>query len=139
MADHRDIEETLTQWVAAELGGDLVRLDELLTDDFTAVGPLGFVLPKQAWMARYEQGVFRNEALRLEEVQTRIHDSVAVVTAHQVQKSIFAGSEVPFADLRVTLVVVNQSAAWRLAAVHMSFMAGTPGAPEVPTAQGGPR
>lgn len=140
MADHRGIEETLTEWVAAELGGDVVRLDELLTDDFTAVGPLGFVLPKQAWLARYQQGAFRNEALRLEEVQTRIHDGVAVVTAHQIQRSIFAGCEVPFTDLRATFVVVNESEAWRLGAVHMSFIAGTPAAPAVPvTAQGGPR
>jgi len=141
MADaNRDIDKALTDWVAAELDGDAARLDELLTDDFTAVGPLGFVLPKQAWLARYEQGTFRNEALRLEEVETHVYGGVAVVTAHQIQKSVFGESEVPFTDLRATLVVVHQSGDWRLAAVHMSFIAGTPGAPEVPvTPKGGAR
>jgi ketosteroid isomerase-like protein len=131
----RGVHQALAEWTDAELKGDCARLDQILTDDFVAVGPLGFVLPKQEWLARYEQGTFRNKALRLEEVQTRVHGDVAVVTAHQIQKSVFGESEVPFTDLRATLVVVNQSGAWRLAAVHMSFIAGTPGAPEAPVPQ----
>ncbi len=128
-----EIERVLTDWVAAELAGDVAKLDDLLIDDFTAVGPLRFVLPKRAWVGRYEQGTFRNEALRLEEVETRLHGDVALVTAHQIQRSVFGESEVPFTDLRTTVVVVNQSGQWRLAAVHMRFVAGTPGAPEVPS------
>ncbi len=38
----------------------------------------------------------------------------------------------PFATVRATLVLLNQSGAWRLAGVHYSFIAGAPGAPPVP-------
>jgi hypothetical protein len=54
MAD--SIQTFLDEWSAAERGGDTERIDAMLTDDFTAVGPLGFMLPKQAWMARHRPG-----------------------------------------------------------------------------------
>jgi hypothetical protein len=38
-------------------------------------------------------------------------------------------------SLRNTFVLVADGDAWRLASLHMSFIAGTPGAPPVP---GGP-
>ena len=53
----QDIDTTLTEWAAAERDGDTAALDTLLTGDFTAVGPLGFILPKQAWLARHRPGI----------------------------------------------------------------------------------
>ena len=52
-----DIDHALAAWTAAERDGDAAALDTLLTDEFTAVGPLGFILPKQAWLARHRPGV----------------------------------------------------------------------------------
>jgi hypothetical protein len=37
-------EEFLIEWAAAEQPGDTGTLETLLTDDFTAAGPLGFIL-----------------------------------------------------------------------------------------------
>jgi hypothetical protein len=38
----------LTGWARAEPAGDASALGPLLTGDFTAVGPLGFILPGPA-------------------------------------------------------------------------------------------
>ena len=46
-------EEFLAEWAAAEQAGDTGALGTLLAEGFTAVGPLGFILPKQAWLARH--------------------------------------------------------------------------------------
>ena len=42
-------EEFLSEWAAAEQAGDTSALEMLLADGFMAIGPLGFILPKQAW------------------------------------------------------------------------------------------
>ncbi len=129
----RNIETTLADWAAAERDGDLTALDTLLTDDFTAVGPLGFVLPKQAWLARHRPGGgLSYESFTLTDVQTRrLGGDVAVVTARNDQPGSFQGNPIPEA-VRVTLVLARQDGGGRLAASHLSFIAGTAGAPPVP-------
>jgi ketosteroid isomerase-like protein len=58
------IDDVLTSWVDAERRGDARALDDLLTDDFLGIGPVGFVLPKAAWVDRFENGL-RYAALSL--------------------------------------------------------------------------
>jgi hypothetical protein len=43
----------------------------------------------------------------------------------------FHGQPIPEA-VRATLVITSDSEAWRLAATHMSFIAGTRGSPPIP-------
>ena len=121
----------LSDWTTAELNGDTAALDRFLVDDFTGVGPLGFMLTKQEWLARHAAGDLRYGTFELDDVRARIYGDAAVVVAHQSGEGSYRGSEVPH-DLRATLLLVRQSTAWRLAAIHMSFMAGTPGAPPIP-------
>src|SRR5215831_5304454 len=74
--------EFLAAWAAAEQAGDASILDGLLAGDFTAVGPLGFILPKQAWLARHRTRDLAYQAFSLEEVQDRpIGQDAVVVTA----------------------------------------------------------
>jgi len=121
----------LSEWTTAELNGDTAALDRCLADDFTGVGPLGFVLTKQEWLARHAAGDLRYRTFELDDVRARVYGDAAVVVAHQSGQGSYRGNEVP-GHLRSTLLLVQQSAAWRLAAIHMSFMAGTPGAPPIP-------
>ena len=122
------IEGFLTEWTAAEQSGDAAALDKLLTEDFTGVGPLGFTLSKQDWLDRHAAGDLKYRTYELSDVAVRRYGDAAVVVAQQSAAGAYRGHEVP-GDLRVTLVVADASGSPRLASAHMSFIAGTPGAP----------
>jgi ketosteroid isomerase-like protein len=124
-------EAALTAWTDAETSGDAATIDGLLTQDFTGVGPLGFVLTRADWLERHAGGALRYTALRLEETQVREHGDHAVAVAIQAGQGTYQGHPVPGA-LRATVVLRNEPGGWRVAHVHTSFIAGTPGAPPIP-------
>ena len=74
------IESFPADWARAEGPGDAARLDELLSDDFSCIGPLGFVRPTSAWLARYQSGALTCQSFSLDEIQTRTHGGTAIVT-----------------------------------------------------------
>lgn len=100
----------------------------MLTDDFVAIGPYGFTLTKQQWLTRFAPGLLEYETVDLTEVTHREYGDVAVVTARQNTVGTHKGNPVPEA-IRVSLVLVSSAGTWRIAHNHMSFIAGTPGAP----------
>jgi hypothetical protein len=123
------IESFLSAWTRAECAGDVGKLEGLLAGDFYGVGPLGFILPRAAWLARH--GDLLYEAFDLEEIQTHEHGGAVIVTARNDTRGSYRGNPVPEA-VRATLVITADSGGWQLAAIHMSFMAGTRGAPLIP-------
>ena len=133
------IDDFLTRWTEAERTADVATLDAMLTDDFLGVGPLGFTLPKPAWLGRHQSGDLTYETYGLEEVAARVHGDTALVTARQVAKGAFMGNPTP-EQIRATLTLVHDDAdnaddagpEWQIAGIHMSFIAGTPGAPPLP-------
>lgn len=130
MKQHDTIDELLAAWTDAELRGDATAMAELVADDFTNVGPLGFTLSKADWLSRYERGI-KYRDLRLDDVNTRQYGDVAVVIATQQADGTYQGNPTP-STLRVTLVAARDESGWRLVSAHMSFVAGTPGAPPIP-------
>jgi ketosteroid isomerase-like protein len=130
------VEAFCRAWTSAELHADADTLEQLLADDFVGVGPLGFTLPKQAWLDRHRSGDMRYETYGLDEVDTRARDgSVAVVTARQRARGSYRGQPTP-EELRATVVLVPARDRWQLLGVHLSLIAGTPGAPPPPVAPG---
>jgi ketosteroid isomerase-like protein len=123
-----EITTFLSSWASAERARDIGFLESGLTADFVGVGPLGFQLPKAAWLARHEGDNLRYESFDLDEVQVRTHGPVAIVTARQTAVGTFQGHPLPEV-LRDTLLLSSESGTWQLAGIHMSFVAGTPGAP----------
>ena len=137
------IDAFLSEWTMAEQAGDTTILDQQLTADFYGVGPLGFILPRAAWLARHSQGDLAYAAFSLEEGQTRVLGPVAVVTARNNTRGTYRGRPIPEAA-RATLVLTRDAGSWKLAVIHMSFIAGTQGAPPLPgpasqAGQGAPR
>jgi ketosteroid isomerase-like protein len=127
------IDDLLTSWATAERKGEVSTLDRLLTDDFAGIGPLGFVLRKQAWLERFGGGLIYDH-FELEEIQARDYGGAAVVTTRQIASGMLDGDPLPFETLRATLTLIHNHDCWQLAAIHMSFVAGTPGAPPLPAA-----
>jgi hypothetical protein len=56
MITEKQILDLGAQWADAEVRGDTAALDAMTTDDFTLVGPVGFVLDKPQWLQRYLSG-----------------------------------------------------------------------------------
>jgi ketosteroid isomerase-like protein len=126
-----DLTTFLQRWTDAERVGDTTRIKSMLTDDFVGIGPLGFTLPKAAWLARHETGDVHYERFDLDETDTRIHGDAAVVVARHTASGTYQGHPIPEAA-RATLILLREDTAWRLIGIHLSFIAGTPGAPPLP-------
>lgn len=127
------VDSFLAEWAAAERAGDAEKLAALLAADFTAVGPLGFILPRQGWLARHREADLAYEAFDLDEIQTRLvgEGEAAIVIARNNTRGTYQGHAIPEA-VRVTLVLVSDQGSWKLAVIHMSFIADTRGAPPIP-------
>jgi uncharacterized protein (TIGR02246 family) len=117
--------DLVDEWVRAELGGDADAMDPLLAADFVAVGPRGFLLTKEQWLARFRAGDLRNSAFELREPQVREYGTAAVVVGTQVQQTTYQDHDAS-AELRATLVAVRPADRWVLAGVHLSPIAGPP-------------
>jgi len=121
----------LTAWTTAEQAGDTRTLDQLLTAGFYGVGPLGFILPRAAWLARHRSGDLAYTAFGLDQIQAVGHGEVTVITGRHTSAGTYHGHPIPEAA-RATLVIVTDHGTSQLAVIHMSFIAGTRGAPPLP-------
>jgi ketosteroid isomerase-like protein len=122
---HQEIERCAQAWVAAEVHGDITFLERFLVDDFVGVGPLGFLLAKQEWLARIQSGDLKYDSLTLGEVKVRMYDKTAIVIGRQDQEAAYRGNPIK-AQLRTTLVFVRQEGRWQLASLHLSAIGRPP-------------
>lgn len=123
-----EITELGRRWAAAEVQGDTDTLDELTVDDFTLVGPLGFILDKKQWLDRYRSGQFVTHELDWRDVVVRSYGDTAVAIGIQEQRAAYQGRPSD-GKFRVTQILVRRDDRWRLAGVHLSPIAAPPGAP----------
>ena len=110
------------EWAAAELRGDAVALDDMLADDFIGIGPRGFMLTKEQWLARYQSGDLRHEAFTWDDVRVRLYGDAAVATGRQTQQGKHKDHDIA-GQFHVTQVFVRQGGNWLLAALHLSDIA----------------
>jgi hypothetical protein len=135
------------RWTAAELGGDTDTLEALAVDDFTLVGPLGFVLTREQWLDRYRSGDFVTHELGWEPADIREYGGsgdggggTAIAVGVMEQRASYRGNPVD-GRFRVTQVLVRGAGSgtpWRLAGLHLSPIA-APGGPGAPGQGGGAR
>jgi hypothetical protein len=103
MTAQNGVPDLVQRWAAAEQRNDAGALDGLLADGFAGVGPFGFILTRDQWLARFANGL-ANRSFTVTDLQVRDYGTAAV-----------------------TLVAVQEGAGWRLAHVHIGPLQGPPG------------
>ena len=114
------------RWAAAEQQGDTTTLDELAVDDFTLVGPFGFILTKKQWLDRYRDGDLVTSELRWEEVTVRDYGTAAVAVGVHAQRAAHRGRANDGRFRATHIAVRDEDGEWRLAGIHLSPL-GLPG------------
>ena len=115
----QEITRMADAWANAELRSEIAFLERLLAEDFIGVGPLGFLLTKQQWLARHQSGDMKYEVHTLDEVSVRAYREAAIVIGRLTQQATYQGNPIN-AQMRTTLVFVRQQGQWQLAGVHLS-------------------
>lgn len=112
-------------WANAELRSDTAFLERLLAEDFIGVGPLGFLLTKQQWLARHQSGDMKYEVHTLDEVRVRAYSEAAIVIGRLTQQATYQGNPIN-AQMRTTLVFVHQQGQWQLVSLQLSSIGQPP-------------
>ena len=119
--------DLVQRWAAAEQENDAGRLDALLAGDFAGVGPFGFVLTRDQWLARFANGLV-NQSFTVTDLQIRDYGNAAVGIGVLVQETSWQGND-NSGRFRVTLVAVGTGEGLRLAHVHIGPLQAPPGRP----------
>jgi uncharacterized protein (TIGR02246 family) len=124
-----ELNRLVEDWATAELQGDTAFLKSTLADDFVGVGPRGFTLTKEQWLARYEAGNLKYESFALDEVEIRSYGDAAVAVCRQTAEGVYEDENGRYdihEEFRVTLVFVKQQGRWLLAGLQLSPIPGSP-------------
>ncbi len=113
------------RWAQAEQRGDAATLDALSTDDFTLIGPLGFVLDKQQWLDRYRGGSLVTRSLNWDELSVRDYGGTTVVIGRHTQQAEFRGHRAD-GEFRATHILVQRDGQWLLAGIQLSPLGALP-------------
>lgn len=112
-------------WAAAELHADVNALDELLDVDFMCVGPLGFMLNKEQYLASRRSGDLKHQEFEWKDVNVRTYGDAAIAIGAQVQKSTYQGHDAS-GRFRATQVFARKPDRWVLISLHLSPVAQPP-------------
>lgn len=121
------VREFERRWADAEVRGDVAALDAMATDDFTLVGPFGFVLDKAQWLDRYASGALVTSRLEWHDVDVHSYGDAAVTVGVHTQEAAHMGNAMN-GDFRSTHVLVHDPSAdaWSFAAIQLSPIAAPP-------------
>ena len=125
----RQLEELAREWAASELRGDTAFLGSVLTDDFVGVGPRGFTLTREQWLARHEAGNLKYESFGLDEVEVRLYGDAAVTVCRETAEGVYEDENGRYdihEQFRATLIFVKQRERWLLAGLQLSPILGRP-------------
>ena len=110
------------EWAAAERHGDTACMERILSDDFVAVGPRGYILSKAEWLQRFVSGDLKHDTFNLDEVAVRVFDDAAVLIGRETETGRYRETPIQ-GQFRATLIFVHQQEHWLLAGVHLSPIA----------------
>jgi len=127
LGDTKKLEELARSWADAELRGDTDVLGEILTGDFVAVGPRGFMLSREEWLSRHDSGSLTYESFEWDEVSIRICGNAAVMIGRQTARGLYQDGDFRYEiqdQFRATLIFVEEHGRWLLLGLHLSPIAG---------------
>jgi ketosteroid isomerase-like protein len=124
--DAATLDDRIDRWREAELAGDRAALDGLAIEEFALVGPLGFVLDRDAWINRYVDGGLITTTLSFTDRQLRILGDLALVIGTHEQTGSYAGRPND-GRYRVTQIWVDTDDGPLLAGLQFSPIATRPG------------
>jgi ketosteroid isomerase-like protein len=127
MIARTEVLDLVERWAAAEQGNDVEALDTVLADDFVGVGPLGFVLGRHQWLARFGSGL-ENRSFAVLDAQVREYGTTAVVVGVLAQETSWQGGD-NSGRFRLTLVAVRPADRWLLAGAHIGMLQEPPARP----------
>lgn len=110
----------------AERRSDVAVLAGTLAEDFIGIGPRGFMLTRDEWLARHKSGDLRYESFELDEVKMRLYGDAAILTRRETTKATYQGREMA-GQFRTTQVFVKQNGRWMLASLQLSPIVLPPG------------
>ena len=114
-----DALDLVHRFETAELTGDTDAYQDLLHTDFRGIGPVGFVLDKDAWAGRH-LGDLTNHEFRIDEPEVRqLGDATVVVTGVQRQRTTAMGRDTS-GSFRIGMVAVRDHDRWLVAQVQLS-------------------
>jgi uncharacterized protein (TIGR02246 family) len=113
----QEVSDLVKRYATAELNGDADAYDDLVTDDFRGIGPVGFVLNKQQWVGRLAN--VKNDAFEVKDATVRLYGDTAVVVGVQDQTTTVMGRDTS-GQFRLTLTVVKQDGKWAIANAQLS-------------------
>jgi len=120
-----DLTAAVKAWARAERENDAPALGQILAEDFAAIGPRGFQVDREQWLARFRSGSYLNSRLDWDELQVRDYGQTAIVRGVQTSEGAFQGQHVG-GRYRGTQVYIEQGGGWKLAAMQLSEMAEPP-------------
>ena len=117
--DEAAVKQTLIDACKAYLEGDVERMTELLTEDFTTTDSSGAITTRADDVEAAKTGSIRYEVFENRDMKVRLHGDAAVVTGRTIVKGQAGGSSFDV-EFQFTDTLVRSGGRWRVAATHVS-------------------
>jgi ketosteroid isomerase-like protein len=115
---------------AAQLGADVLALEELIADDLLFTGPDGALGTKAQDLAAHGSGAVRFRAHEPEELRVRRVGKDVAVAALRARLAVEVAGTLARGTYRYTRVWAREGGAWRVVGGHVSEVTSQIGGPE---------
>lgn len=88
-----ELKQAERDWIAGEKAGDADKIAQLLTDDWSGLGPDGMKVNKQQYLADFKSGANKIESAEMGPMDVRVFGSIGVVQGSDTEKSSYKGKD----------------------------------------------
>lgn len=117
--DEETIRALVQHWAELERTQNADGFEGLLTDRFTGIGPVGFVLDARQWADRHRGGGLVNHSFEVTDIEVVIDGDTAVVNAVETQRTTARGHD-NNGSFRAGLTLVRADGEWKIARIQLS-------------------